>query len=546
MRDIWILWGSAGRTIFPQAPNLQEKRYYSGVGPTMGTPVSNPSNASRKGVNSKPRRDFLRKALAVAGGALAVAGAGDLGLNGLQLNPNSQFSKYLTSTSTSSSISQNLVPDYLDFLEWAQSVSDKIPSKTTELSLEAEFTPYAVEALDPSFLRYSQVAAGYSELPYLIQLEAVQLAVSTKSPSYDAFSIDNQNIASFESGIIPPPELVQTYPELTYPNYDVQDFMTTVWDYVATYPPTTSSGGSSSSRTSFTLFPFDAPLMVFFYRKDIYDKLGLTPPTTWDEYYAQVQKLPGNGTPYASVSMANADVSIIYEYLNHLASFGGSLWTIDGNTITPNLESDQCLAALENFVRFEKYADPASHTYTWTDQFTSLATGTSATALLWNDYYDWLNDPQRSPIAAGHFVPALNPAGPNGAFSTYGGSGLSVSRYSSRPEAAYLWLQWATCKGLQEQLLIDQYHIFPTRASVLQAPEVQSQAGLGPLGALGVMQQAWATGTTALTPFPQWLQLLVPLSTQINNAWTGFKTPSQALTDAQNQLNQLFPNLTFA
>jgi multiple sugar transport system substrate-binding protein len=488
----------------------------------------------------------LRKALAVAGGALAVAGAADLGLTGLQLDPNAQYRSYLTRTTTSSTATaQGLLPDYLDFLEWMKSVSDKVPSKTADLTLEQEFAPYALQARDPDFLRYSQINTGYSELPYLLQLQVVQLAVSTKSPSYDVYSVDNQNIASFESGVISPNALAKTYPELTYPNYNVQDFMSTVWDYVATYPPKTAKGTEGNSTTNFTLFPLDAPLLVFFYRKDVYDKLGLTPPTTWDEYYQQAQKLPGNGTIYASASMANADVSIVYEYLAHLASFGGSLWEISGNTLTPALNSDRCLAALQNFVRFSKYADPGSHNFTWTDVFASLATGASATALLWHDYYNWLNDSSRSPIAAGKFVPALNPAGPAGAFSTYGGAGLGVSRYSRRPEAAYLWIQWATCKGIQEMTLIDKYHIFPTRTSVFDVPEIQSRVSSGTLASLNVAKKAWASGTTALTPFPKWLQVLVPLSTHINNAWTGVETPQQALAAAQSYIEINFPNLTF-
>jgi multiple sugar transport system substrate-binding protein len=209
------------------------------------------------------------------------------------------------------------------------------------------------------------------------------------------------------------------------------------------------------------------------------------------------------------------------------------------------MDSDKCVAALENYVRFAQYADPGSHSYSWTDQFTSLATGNSATALLWHDYYDWLNDPSRSPIAAGQFVPALNPAGPNGSFSTYGGSGLGVSRYSRNPQAAYVWEQWATCKGIQEMMALHSYHIFPTRTSVFSVPEIQNAAKNGTLPALNVAKQAWATGTTALVPFPQWLQVLVPLSTHLNNAWTGVEKPRAALTNAKNQINQLFPTLTF-
>ena len=490
-------------------------------------------------------------ALGAAGVALAVGGAADLGIYGFRVDPYRSIEKLLSSTATSSTSSSNLLPDYLDFLEWMQSVVDKVPSRSTVTSLEAEFAPYALEALDPTFFQYSGIAAGYNPVPYLVQLQEVTLAVSTKSPSYDVFSIDNQNIASFESGILSPAQLAQTYPELTYRNYDTNDFMTTVWDYVASYPPpvaatSTSTSTTGASRTNFNLFPLDAPVMVFFYRKDIYDKLGFSAPTTWDEYYQQCQQLPGKGTQFASVSMANADVSIVYEYLNHLASFGGTLWTIDGDNISPNLESPECLEALENYVRFAKYADPGSHAFTWTDQFTSLAEGTSATAVLWHDYYDWLNDPSRSPIAPGQFVPAVNPAGPNGSFSTYGGAGLGVSAFSKRPEAAYLWIQWATCKGIQEQMLLSQYHIFPTRSSVLSASPVENQTNTSAFAAFNVAKQVWQKGTTALTPFPQWLPVLVLLSTHLNNAWTGSETPSEALTNAQDEINQQHPNLTFS
>ena len=219
----------------------------------MTTPSSSPGPASESGVRRKSRRDFLRMAAGVIGGALAVAGVADLGIQGVQLNPNSQYSKYLTPTTTSSSASQGFLPDYLAFLEWLQSVSDKVPSKTSELTLEQEFAPYGAQALDPSFLQYSGIAAGYSELPYLSQLATVQVAVSTKSPSYDVYSIDNQNIASFENGVISPSQLAQAYPELTYPNYNVDDFMTTVWDYVAAYPPITAGSSASTSTPTSTL-----------------------------------------------------------------------------------------------------------------------------------------------------------------------------------------------------------------------------------------------------------------------------------------------------
>lgn len=526
--------------ITTQGPETE--RYLAMVGPR---------DRRATGPRDTSRRAFLRTALGLVGGALTVAGVVDIGLYGLQSNPNAWMSKYLTESTSADAGAQATLPDYQDVLEWLQSVSGKISGQSIDVSLEEEFAPYALRARGPDFLRYSHVAAGYNLLPYLTQLDDMQLAVSTQSPSYDVFTVDNQNTAAFDQAIIPPEELISRYPELTYPKYDIQDFSKAAWSFVGSYPPASASissaAASGSPASAFSIFPFDSPVIVFFYRKDIYDKLGLQPPATWDEYYEQAPKLMGSGTPYATVTEGNAGVSIVYEYLNHLASFGGTLWNIDGNEITPDLESDQCLAALENFVRFEPFADPGSFAFTWTDQFSSLATGTSATALLWCGYYEWLNDPVRSPVAPGYFVPAINPAGPIGSFSTFGGSGMGVSRFSRHPEAAYVWIQWATCKGTQEQLLLDSYHVFPSRSSVLDAPPVLSAPGSDPAGyaAFSVAKKAFQTGVTALTPFPNWFSVLVPLSKHLNRAWKGEESPSEALGNAQAEIEQGFPALTF-
>ncbi len=507
-----------------------------------------PRRRGAAGIRDASRRAFLRGAIGAVGGALTVAGAVDLGLNGVQSNPNAWMSRYLSESTGS----QATLPDYTDFLEWMRGVSGRISGQSVDVSLEEEFAPYALQARASDFVRYSGASAGYSLLPYLTQLDDMELAVSTQSPSYDVFTVDSQNTAAFNQATIPPAELISRYPELTYPGYDIQDFGTAAWSFVGSYPPAaaevTSGAASGSPATAFNMFPFDSPVIVFFYRKDIYDRLGLQPPATWDEYYAQAQRLMGSGTPYATVSEANADVSILYEYLNHLASFGGALWNVDGNQITPNLESAECLAALENFVRFRPFADTGSFAFTWTDQFNSLATGASATALLWCGYYGWLNDPLRSPVAPGQFLPALNPAGPKGSFSTYGGSGMGVSRFSKHPEAAYVWIQWATCKGMQEQLLLDSYHVFPSRSSVPGVPQVQGAVAsdAGAYAAFAVTRKAFETGVTALTPFPKWFSVLVPLSLHLNRAWKGEESPSEALASAQSEIEQGFPGLTFS
>ena len=343
-----------------------------------------------------------------------------------------------------------LVPAYQEFLTWLHSVSGPYSGKSLNISLEAEFGPYATQLIDNDFLGATGIRDQYNIKPYALQLQDVSLMNSTQSSAYDAYSLDVENLGVFPNLPISPYELAQEYPDLTYPQLNFEDFHRYSWDRIATYPPDLSGGSGGNSASDVTVLPFDTPTLILFYRRDIFQKLGLTPPATWDEHFANCQAIQKSGlTPFGSASMAAPAISIIYEYQAHLASFGGGLWAVDGNTITPTVDTDTGLAALEDFVRFQPFSDPGSSTFTWDGVFNSMAHSAAAQGLLFDGYATWLNDPQRS-LVTGQMGYAQNPAGPKGRFHPYAGSGVGVSRYSQNPERAWLWAQWATAEGTQE------------------------------------------------------------------------------------------------
>jgi hypothetical protein len=522
----------------------------------------------------------LKHGLTVAAGGLLAAGLGDFifeevhrgggasnsasSTSSLASSPSSSTSVSLSGAqeSTSGSASGTLLDDYQDFLDWLGSVSGAALSgqnKTLSISMESEFAPIALQARSGDFRGYSGVNDVYNLQPYSQQLSSVLLMASTKSPSYDVFSIDSQNIGVLQDALVSPAELAETYPELTYPGLDLGDFSTFAWNDVATYPPILPAGRSSASSSSsftssspssgITMFPLDMPLLVLFCRADVYSSLGMALPKTWDDYYDDVVAISKSGiTPFGVVNMASGTISIVYEYAVHLASFGGQLWDIEGDTLVPTLNTDQAVAALENYVRFEPYSDPGSAAFNWDNVFDDLSRGIAATGIEWHDYYTWINDPSRSQVS-GKVALSINPSGPSGSFSTFGGSGVGVSAFSRNQEAAWLWLQWATAKGTQETLLLDQYHIYPSRQSVLDVAAVSSEVaagGPGEYGGVTLARQIWAAsdGVTALVGFPAWLQVLDILAAQLAEAWMGRVSPSTALDGAQQQVEGL-GDLTF-
>lgn len=481
---------------------------------------------------------------------LAGAGLFSLGLADLALQKPSKVLSSTTSTSFLSSSSSSStsgapyssLPDYQDFLSWLHSVSGPYSGKSLDISLEAEFGPYATQLIDNDFLIASGIRDNYDIKPYALQLDDISLMASTASDTYDCYSLDVENLGVFPTLPISPYTLAEQYPDLTYPELNLDDFYRYSWDRIATYPPDLSGGNGGDSAANVTVLPFDTPTLVLFYREDVFQKLELTPPATWDDHFANCTAIQKAGlTPFGSVSMASVTVSVIYEYQAHLASFGGSLWAVDGNTITPTFTTDAAVAALEDYVRFAPLSDPASLTYTWDNVFNSLAYESAACGLLFDGYAQWLNDSQRSNVA-GLMSYAMNPAGPEGSFHPYAGSGVGVSKYTKNPEMAWLWIQWATSKGAEEAKLLGEYNNFPTRGSVTQVPSISSALQAGTLGVADLVNQIWQAGSlTTLLGFPQWLQCAVIIAGDLSSAFNGSLKPAAALADAQSRIENLGP-----
>jgi multiple sugar transport system substrate-binding protein len=499
------------------------------------------------------RREFLRYGLGVAGAGLFTLGLADFASPKLLGGGVSSASTATTSTPPTSSIvtgsfdssQYSSLPDYQSFLTWLNSVSGPYAGKSLNISLEAEFGPFATQLIDTDFTAATGIRDQYNIVPYALQLDTVSLMASTQSSAYDVYSLDVENLGVFPSLPISPYELAQKYPNLTYPEINFDDFHRYSWDRIATYPPDLSGGNGGNSAANVTVLPFDTPTLILFYRKDVYNKLGLTPATTWDQHLANSVAIQKSGlTPFGSVSMAGPTVSVIYEYQAHLASFGGSLWAVDGNTITPTINTDTGLAALENFISYKPYSDPGSATYSWDTVFDSLARGSAAHGLLFDGYSTWLDDYQRSSVV-GLMGYATNPAGPKGSFHPYAGSGVGVSRYSKNPEMAWLWAQWATAKGTQEAKLVGQYHNYPTRTSVTSVPQISANLQSAAYVVPRVVDQIWRNNQlTTLLGFPAWLRASVVLFSNLTGAWNGGISASDALAKAQTSIEAIGP-LTF-
>jgi len=131
-----------------------------------------------------------------------------------------------------------------------------------------------------------------------------------------------------------------------------------------------------------------------------------------------------------------------------------------------------------------------------------------------------------------------NPSGPSGSYSTYIGDGLGISKFSKNPEAAWLWLQWATAEGTQMMLVADNNTRYvPTRSSVASSSFVQNLIAQPSHLQVQINQQIVSSGKIGFVPtFVQSADANQTITQQLYNAFVGNTTAQEALDSAQAQL----------
>jgi multiple sugar transport system substrate-binding protein len=483
------------------------------------------------------RRDFLKAGAILGAGAAAAAAYATLG-------PRSTST--VTATQTSSSETGGLgiearlgdpsVPtEYKEFLSWLRSVSGKFKGTKVAINLQDEPDYRALQNLDLDFYSASGINSQYDIEPYVINLEKTRLAVQTSSPAIDIIDFDSLDITAFNQYLIPPQVLADTYPDITYPGFTLKDFLPTPMNLIGTYPPVLPD--APTPKGEIFCFPYNTPVMIRFYRTDVYKAMQLPQPVTWDDYFDQV-KVVGTGSDiFGCVSQASTTTPIFHEFTNHLYSFGGRLWDINGESITPTVNAAQNVQALENFARFHPYTLPSSITFTWDECVAAMAHGQAANAITFEDFSVLVDDPLRS-IEQNNMAYTVNPSGPSGSYSTYIGDGIGISKFSRNPEAAWLWLQWATATGTQMMLVANTLTRYvPSRLSAANSSFVQEIIATPTYDPVRLSQQILASGQIGyVPPFAGSENAAAIIANQLFNAYTGASTAQAALDAAQAQL----------
>ena len=460
------------------------------------------------------RRSFLRSA-----GMLGL-GAGVLG------------SGLVRPFRATPALAQGLEPDP-EMLKWVADVSK--PFAGTTLKLATESTPPS-NALNSQLKQYFEKASGMTVeievLPLEQVLQKLTLDIASQLGSYDLYYIDQSWAASVSRDVFDPREQIKDKPELAMPNYNIDDFLPALVDGICKY------------EDRWVGVPYDIPIFIMQYRQDVWDEMGFKAPATMQEYHDQAKAITDAKGPTmygASGQMKSGHYSLECDWTAWLWGHGGSIFNADGKFVG---NDEAGLEAMDYWTRLKATMPPGVDGWTWDGEGQSIAQGVAASMMSWGEFFPFFDDPSASKVS-GLMTAARCPAptslrtvsetgfGEIPGVGHQGGSSLAVSRNSKAPDAAWIFMQWATSFDTQVLITALGGGTGPTRSSVYDDPRIKAnnRVGAGTTRHLDVVRETIAKDMGSEPDLPQWAELsndTIPVG--LGKYFAGeYKTPKEAM-----------------
>lgn len=361
---------------------------------------------------------------------------------------------------------------------WLREVGGKFRGARIRYTTEATPPSIVLNQIKKEFTDPTGIEVEIEIVPLEQVLAEVTRDVQGQLGTNDLYYLDQSWIATFARDCVNPFELYQRKPELAMPDFDWDDFSRPLVDGVA------------QVDGQWIGIPFDIPIFILMYRKDLLDKHGLAVPTTYDEFTAAVRAIgeaeKANGIFGTGLQARSGHYSLECDWTQAIWGHGGSVFGKDrkfsGNDA-------RAVEGLRWYQELLSLSPPSSTASDWDGQLEMMVSGQVALVQSWAEFFPSL-DADGSRVK-GLWKPArpltpeaLRPAAecgfdekPNAGHQ--GGSPIALSKHSKNPEAAWIFMQWSCCKEIATRCTLVG-GVAPTRNSSYADPRVTAKAKVGP------------------------------------------------------------------
>ena len=334
-------------------------------------------------------------------------------------------------------------------------------------------------------------------------------------------------------------------------------------------PTQLDAAGRFVAKDKLYALPYDAPTMIWQYRRDLFDKygdrmkqdLGFDPmpsdSSTWEQFYKTskwFREHARDDVPYGHGNQAKQHDSLMNDFSNLLWAYGGDYFR-NGTQVgrmgsnepgEPILDSDQAVEAADVYNRLVRIGHPGSRGWDWDGLGAAFAAGEMAMCVNWHEFAA-ANEAGELKGKVGY---AALPRGPKRRACMYGGTGLGINGVASDTEqkAAWLFVNWATSKKVQlANLKSDVGGGTPTRDSVYKLPQVQKAkhepSSMPNILTTDAVFEAWKPANIGLRPkIAAWNECDTVIFTQLSKMLAGQQPPDSCMRNTKDGFVQAIDN----
>ena len=346
----------------------------------------------------------------------------------------------------------------------------------------------SIQSFIPAFEKETGIKVNVSETPYGEAHQKQLLSYQQKAGAYDVAQFDNSFLMPFcqAQAMLPLDGYLAKSSE-----YDIADFGQSQQDY----------GKCNGETLGLTL---STEPMIQWYRTDIYEKLGLKPATTWDEYYNNAKKVQAAGHGGQIIGFGP---NVSWWWMTMVWSFGGHLYD---DSLNPSVNTKEAIAATDYLKKLISVSPKGALTAN-SDEVTSKFLGEDIGAMInYSGYYGSVLDKTINKNE-GKIGTAPMPKGAVD-ITHLAGWNIGIPKDAKNPDAGWKFLEYVLGKTNAKKYL-------ESGAAAIGRKSITTDAGL-------------------LAKFPYLAQLEIPASSRIERypqiaVWPEFEV---AAIDAVTQV----------
>lgn len=378
-----------------------------------------------------------------------------------------------------------------------------------------------LKALAPEFEKATGIKVNFDLLGTLDNIQKQRLELSAGSGGLDVYQIPPFNRTEYHrAGWLEPLNKYMDAPGST----------TAAWDKADFFPVSLEQGMFKGQQLDLPIF---AATIVLYWRKDVFEKAGLSgPPKTLDDMLAAAKVIKEKVPDVAPIGLRGAPgiEANMWPFPIFLYSYGGSFFKNFPSDMHPTIDEKGGIDGLSVWsTMVREYGFPGMVNATHEELIVNMQQGRVAMVLDGHPLAGVFLNKEKSK-SYGKTGVAPIPSGPAGLFPAFSEHGLAIAKNSGNKEAAWEFVKWATSKEVQLRIAIDGNYVAATRRSVVGDPAYLAKYNFADGELLQATRQMLELRKPTYIPaVPEWGQLADVIGNQVSRATLGGTSPAEAM-----------------